>query len=140
MMTLATLVIAGDADSTGKGSSGAFGNGSGSGAGSAAAAAAGPADRRVPLPSPGTLARAGTAISTEGFGREGRFGNAGGGNATLTDVALGFFSACFGRRGVSHRSQRIPRAIAAPHMKHFEAIEPEPWTAYLTPGSRSAAT
>jgi hypothetical protein len=29
----------------------------------------------------------------------------------------------FGLRGLSHFSQRIPREIAAPHMKHFEAMK-----------------
>src|SRR3954449_7434911 len=99
MITFATLVIAGDADSTGNGSSGAFGNGSGSGAGAAAVAA--PPERRVAvLPPTG--------------------GGAGGGGG-----AASFFAAdSFGLRGLSHFSQRIPRAIAAPHMKHFWAIPP----------------
>src|SRR5947199_8925651 len=52
MITFATLVIAGDADSTGNGSSGAFGNGSGSGAGAGAAAVAAPPERRVAVLSP----------------------------------------------------------------------------------------
>jgi len=99
MITFATLVIAGDADSTGNGSSGAFGNGSGSGAGAAAVAA--PPERRVAVLSP-------------------TGGGAGGGGG-----AASFFAAdAFGLRGLSHFSQRIPRAIAAPHMKHFWAIPP----------------
>jgi hypothetical protein len=99
MITFATLVIAGDADSTGKGSSGAFGNGSGSGAGAVAVAA--PPERRV---------------STGCFGAAADAGSAGGGAGVFAADGFGF-------RGVSHRSQRIPRAIAAPHMKHFWAME-----------------
>src|SRR3954447_10931122 len=101
MITFATLVIAGDADSTGNGSSGAFGNGSGSGAGAAAVAA--PPERRVAV------------LSPAGAGAGGGGGGGGG--------AASFFAAdSFGLRGLSHFSQRIPRAIAAPHMKHFWAM------------------
>jgi hypothetical protein len=130
MMTLATLVIAGDADSTGNGSSGAFGNGSGSGTGTVAAAVAGPAERRE-LP-----------LSTTGFGggeAEIDSGRAAGSmldfaRGSMLDFAKGstldfaasstldFAVSCFGFRGLSHFSQRIPRVIAAPHMKHLEAI------------------
>src|SRR5438270_1442077 len=104
MITLATLVIAGDDDSTGNGSSGAFGNGSGSGAGAAAVAA--PPDLRVAVLSP-------TGLDAMGGG-----GGAAGGGAG----ASVFAADCFGLRGLSHFSQRIPRAIAAPHMKHFWAM------------------
>jgi hypothetical protein len=104
MITLATLVIAGEADSTGNASSGAFGNGSGSGAGAVAAAVAGPAERRVAV------------LSPDGFGG-GEMGGAGGGGAVLA------FASAFGFLGLSHFSQRIPLLIAAPHMKHLEAIE-----------------
>ena len=103
MITFATLVIAGEADSTGNGSSGAFGNGSGSGTGAGAAAAAAPPERRV-------------AVLSPAGGGAGRGGGAG-------DGAASFFAAgSFGLRGLSHFSQRIPRAIAAPHMKHFWAM------------------
>jgi len=125
MITFATLVIAGDADSTGNGSSGAFGNGSGSGAGAAAVAA--PPERRVAVLSP-------TGFETAGGAAVG----AGGGGAG-TEAASVFAADCFGLRGLSHFSQRIPRAIAAPHMKHFWAIN-ELWTGDLTPASRAAAT
>src|SRR5437763_11824496 len=104
MVTVATRVIAGDADSTGNGSSGAFGNGSGSGAGAAAVAA--PPERRVAV------------LSPTGFDGAGGGGGAAGGGAG----ASVFAADCFGLRGLSHFSQRIPRAIAAPHMKHFWAM------------------
>src|SRR5437764_7473305 len=78
MMTLATLVIAGDADSTGNGSSGAFGNGSGSGAGAAAVAA--PPERRVGV------------LSPTGFDGAGGGGGAAGGGAG----ASVFAADCFG--------------------------------------------
>src|SRR4051795_603685 len=109
MITLATLVIAGDADSTGNGSNGAFGNGSGSGAGAAAVAA--PPERRVAVLSPAVFA------ATGGGGGGAGDRSAGGG------VASFFAAVSFGLRGLSHFSQRIPRAIAAPHMKHFWAID-----------------
>jgi hypothetical protein len=101
MMTLATLVIAGEADSKGNGSSGAFGNGSGSGAcaWAAAAEAEAPPERRFD-----------SVLSPTGGG--------GGGL-----IVAGGDAACFGLRGLSHFSQRIPRVIAAPHMKHFEAMK-----------------
>src|SRR5438270_13339299 len=104
MITFATLVIAGDADSTGNGSSGAFGNGSGSGAGAAAVAA--PPERRVAV------------LSPTGFEVTGGGGGAAGGGAAGGAAAV-FAADSFGLRGLSHFSQRIPRAIAAPHMKHF---------------------
>src|SRR5437763_10135765 len=78
MITLATLVIAGDADSTGNGSSGAFGNGSGSGAGAAAVAA--PPERRVAVLSP-------TGFETTGGG---------GGAAGVGAGASVFAVDCFG--------------------------------------------
>src|SRR5437660_8083406 len=105
MITFATLVMAGDADSTGNGSSGAFGNGSGSGAGAGAAAVAAPPERRVAV------------LSLTGAG-------AGGGGGAGSGAASFFGADAFGLRGLSHFSQRIPRAIAAPHMKHFWAIPP----------------
>src|SRR3954469_16427935 len=107
MITLATLVMAGEEDSTGNASSGALGNGSGSGAGAAAAAVAGPEERRVAVLSPDGFGGAGVGI-----------GGASGGGATLV-----FASGVFGFLGLSHFSQRIPLLIAAPHMKHLEAIE-----------------
>jgi hypothetical protein len=127
MITFATLVIAGEADSTGNGSSGAFGNGSGSGAGAAAVAA--PPERRVAVLSP-------TGFET--VGGDATAGGAGAGGAASA-VTAGFAAASFGLRGLSHFSQRIPRVIAAPHMKHFWAIN-ELWVADLTPASHSAAT
>jgi hypothetical protein len=125
MITFATLVIAGEADSTGNGSSGAFGNGSGSGAGAAAVAA--PPDRRVAVLSP-----TGFEVTGGGGGEAGGGGSGGG--------AISVFAAdCFGLRGLSHFSQRIPRAIAAPHMKHFWAMD-RIRTGDLTPASRAVAT
>jgi 3-hydroxybutyryl-CoA dehydrogenase len=106
-MTLATLVIAGDADSTGNGSNGAFGNGSGSGAEAVATEAAEPPERRAAPPP-----------SVAGFGGAGGVTGSTEGGGTVAD----FVAAAFGLRGLSQRSQRIPRVIAAPHMKHFEAI------------------
>jgi hypothetical protein len=125
MITFATLVIAGDDDSTGNGSSGAFGNGSGSGAGAAAVAA--PPERRVAVLSP-------TGFEATGGGA----GGAGGGGAASAVTAV-FAAGGFGLRGLSHFSQRIPRVIAAPHMKHFWAMN-ELWVGDLTPASCAAAT
>jgi len=48
-------------------------------------------------------------------------GGGGGGAAWTGSPATGFCSPDF-FRGLSHFSQRIPLEIAAPHMKHFEAI------------------
>jgi hypothetical protein len=47
--------------------------------------------------------------------------------------ALDFAASAFGLRGLSHFSQRIPRVIAAPHMKHFEAMETSSGFAILRP-------
>src|ERR1051325_2686322 len=98
--TLATLVIASEADSTGKGTTGAFGNASGATAGAVACAAD---------PSPREAGRGGREAPGEGP----TFGTA--------VVPLSVFA--FGFRGLSHFSQRMPSEIAAPHMKHLEAIE-----------------
>src|SRR5437764_10560342 len=102
MITLATLVIAGDDDSTGNGSSGAFGNGSGSGAGAAAVAT--PPERRVAVLSPtGFEAMEGRGGATEGGG-----GAAGGGGGASV-----FAADCFGLRGLSRFSRRVLGAVAA---------------------------
>src|SRR5436305_14501861 len=66
MITFATLVIAGDADSTGNGSSGAFGNGSGSGSSSGAGAVAAPAERRVGVVAPADVAIGGGGVAGGG--------------------------------------------------------------------------
>jgi hypothetical protein len=116
MMTLATLVMAGDDDSTGNGSSGAFGNGSGSGARAAAAEALAPPARRVAELSPNDAFR----VTTSAAGGGGTT-TAGGSGGSAAGCGAGL--ACFGLRGLSHFSQRIPRVIAAPHMKHFEAMK-----------------
>src|SRR5258708_2368065 len=82
--TLATLVMAGEADSTGNASNGALGNGSGSGAGAvAAAAAADPAERRVAVLSPTDFG---------GAGAGGAGGATGGGAASFltSDFASAF--------------------------------------------------
>src|SRR6185436_14531578 len=105
MSTFATLVIAGEADSNGKGTTGAFGKGSG------AMAVAVAAEER---PSPRAAGRGGSDAVTGGTGV----------------VPLSVF--VFGLRGLSHRSQRIPSEIAAPHMKHLEAIRGSPILAQLT--------
>jgi hypothetical protein len=121
MRTLAMLVMAGEADSTGNGRRGALGKGSGSGA-IAVAAAAWPLLR-------------GAADSREGWGCCGggcAFGLAGsdalargvstGDEGGIASEAALAGAGCFGFLGLSHRSQRIPRVIAAPHIKHFEAM------------------
>src|ERR1700682_1283562 len=103
MSTSATEVIAGEADSTGKGRMGALGNGSRAGAVAArACAGAEPIDGAT-----GVLASAFAG---------GAAGGAGGVTGFTEMAGLPF------ARGLSHFSQRIPRVIAEPHMKHFEAI------------------
>jgi hypothetical protein len=111
------LVIAGEADSTGNGRRGALGKGSGSGAIAVAAAA-------WPLFRGATDSREGwgCCVGAFGFDETGALarGVSTGGEGGMTSVAAG--AGCFGFLGLSHRSQRIPRVIAAPHMKHFEAM------------------
>src|SRR6185369_2316209 len=90
---LTTLVSAGDADSTGNGSTGAFGKAS-----SATAVV--------------SFERGGVTVT----GADGGFGEGrgAGGASTTSGAAL-----TFGFRGLSHLSQRIPCEIDEPHMKHF---------------------
>jgi hypothetical protein len=111
------LVIAGEADSTGNGRSGALGKGSGSGAIAVAAAA-------WPLFRGAEVSRGGCGGCAFGFAETGalaRGASTGGEGGITSDAALAG-AGCFGFLGLSHRSQRIPRVIAAPHMKHFEAM------------------
>src|ERR1041385_5167780 len=98
----ATLLIAGDADSTGKCTTCAFGSSSTIAAGAAAA--------RAP------------ELCADGFATTDGGGAAGGGVGTcgIGVVPVSVFDFAF--FGVSHLSHRIPCVIVAPHMKHLEAI------------------
>jgi hypothetical protein len=96
-----TLVIAGDADSSGNGTIGAFGNGSASSCCAAAACE----------PEPDEACGAGGLVRASGA--------ASGAGADDRSEA---FTAPLLRRGLSHFSQRIPPVTSRPHMKHFLAI------------------
>src|SRR5258708_25114183 len=105
MSTSATEVMAGEADSMGKGRMGALGNGSSAGAVASRAWAGG---ELVDVAAGGAF----TSAFAAGAAAEG----AGGVTGFTFSAGLPF------ERGLSHFSQRIPRVIAVPHMKHFEAI------------------
>ncbi len=104
MSTSATEVMAGDADSMGNGRMGALGNGSSAGA---VASRAWAGEELMEGAAGGAFTSAFVAGATEG---------AGGVTGFTFSAGLPF------ERGLSHFSQRIPRVIAVPHMKHFEAI------------------
>src|ERR1051326_7020604 len=72
-------------------------------------------------------ARLRSALALPAAGRRAR-GAAGGGEGRSGSIGIGGSGVlplsvfAFALRGLSHFSQRIPSEIAAPHMKHLEAI------------------